>query len=124
MKTFYTILGFLSLIFALGLSFDPTTLQIFFVFALMFIFAVCMYKAGAYNITPHPVYFHKWGEAVSFLRKKGYTEKNPYWGPTKKKYIIHDGWMVILTTEQEALSHKNDTSFLNHMAVNLGLKDE
>lgn len=124
MKTFYTILGFLSLIFALGLSFDPTPMQVILVFALMLVFAVFMYKAHAFNITPHPVYFHKWGEAVSFLRKKGYTAKNPYMELTKKKYIIHDGWMVIFTTEQEALSHKNDTRFINHVLVNLGLKDE
>jgi hypothetical protein len=32
--------------------------------------------------------------------------------------------MVILTTEQEALSHKNDTRPINHVLVNLGLKDE
>ena len=124
MRTLYAILGFLSLITALGLSFDPTPLQLFLVFALMLIFAVFMYKAHAFNITPHAVYFHKWGEAVNFLRKKGYTAKNPYMELTKKKFIIHDGWCVILTTEQEALIHKNDTRLFNHILVNLGLKDE
>ena len=64
------------------------------------------------------------GEAVNFLRKKGYTAKNPYMELTKKKFIVHDGWCVILTTEQEALIHNNDTRLFNHILVNLGLKDE
>lgn len=124
MKTVYGITGFICLFFAVGLTFDPTIGEMVIVAVLLLAFAILMYKAGAYNITPHPVYFHKWGEAVSFLRKNGYTAKNPYMELTKKKYIIHDGWMVIFTTEQEALSHKNDTRLFNHILVNLGLKDE
>jgi hypothetical protein len=90
------------------------------VFVLLFgLFSVL---SGAIVLQQHCVYFKSLREAVAFLRSVGYKGKDIY--EIRNPYFIHEGWIVYIVTEQVALMHKNDTRFLNHVLVNLGLKNE
>ena len=85
----YAILGFLSLIATLGLSFDPTPLALVFL-ALQCLYSLCVFSTRRTPLTtsPHAVYpYNGEGEAVNFLRKKGVHGKKSLHGADKEKSL-------------------------------------
>lgn len=90
--------------------------------AFVLLFGLFSVLSGAIVLQQHCVYFSNLKNAEDFLRSVGYDGEMDWF--MFDYYCIFEGWMVYIVTEQEALMHKNDTRWFNHILVNLGLKNE
>lgn len=124
-KTIFLSLAFICLVTAIGFAGSSdngngSDLYPLLSGVFVLLFGLFSVLSGAIVLQQHCVYFSNLKEAANFLKLIGNDTK---W-VKRGDMFVHEGWIVYIVTEQEALMHKNDTRFLNHVLVNLGLKNE